>query len=105
MRVRDLSDSEQLWIAAGKKSKEKEYWLNTDMIIGTPVFQSSGEPEKLINSVLAIRNQLDDGMSFKDLLFQVRQTIIEAGENQNYPFEVLVRPIGILKMIILAPDG
>ncbi|MGE5340424.1 MAG: amino acid adenylation domain-containing protein [Candidatus Omnitrophota bacterium] len=169
-----LSDFDRLWIAAGKKAKEKEYWLeklsgelsvsrfpyshvnknittenldsdsvciefdkdissslvkwsadsdirlyiilnavlalllskytgNEDIIIGTPVShgahgehgEKSNEGAGFINTVLALRHQLNGEISFKELLFQVRQTIIEANENQNYPFEVLVRQLEI----------
>ncbi|MGE5343416.1 MAG: amino acid adenylation domain-containing protein [Candidatus Omnitrophota bacterium] len=163
-----LSDFDRLWIAAGKKAKEKQYWTeklsgklstsrfpyshfhkdvitenlyshsvylgfdehissqlvkwsansdirlhiilsavltlllskytgNEDIIMGTPVSHGghgeTNEDAAVINTVLALRHQLNGEMPFKELLFQVRQTIIEADENQNYPFEVLVRQL------------
>ncbi|MGE5342506.1 MAG: amino acid adenylation domain-containing protein [Candidatus Omnitrophota bacterium] len=172
MHVSDSSDFEKLWVAAGKKVKEKKYWIETlsgeltksrfpysdknppteapdtdsipipiaqpissrlmqlsagsdirlhiilsavltlllskytgneDIIMGTPVSHGAhgehGEKRKeggaVINTVLALRHQLNGDMSFKELLFQSRQTIIDANENQNYPFEVLVRQLEI----------
>ncbi|MGE5342426.1 MAG: amino acid adenylation domain-containing protein, partial [Candidatus Omnitrophota bacterium] len=163
MRVRNSQDFEKLLIAAGKKVKEKEFWLeklsgdlpkgsfpfthsermsnegidsvnfrfdghlysglmkmsagsdvrlhmiltailtlliarysgNDDILVGTPLLSSGKESAGLINTVLVLRNQLTEEMSFKELLLQVRQTMIQAGENQNYPIEVLIRQLGL----------
>ncbi|MGE5343979.1 MAG: amino acid adenylation domain-containing protein [Candidatus Omnitrophota bacterium] len=180
MSVRDLSGFDRLWMAAGKKVREKEYWLeklsgdlikshfpytpiqenvevlggnsidiffdeelssrlmklsadsdirlhivlsailtlllskytdHEDIIIGTGVSHGAhgGHGEKnnggkvknnegnrgeFINTILALRNRLTDHMTFKELLLQVRQTVIDSEENRNYPFEVLVRQLG-----------
>ncbi|MGE5343915.1 MAG: amino acid adenylation domain-containing protein [Candidatus Omnitrophota bacterium] len=169
-------DFDRLWIAAGKKPKEKDYWLkklsgelskssfpcgcheyenpsygydtapvyfhlrdslysgliklsngsdirlhivlasaltlllskytgNDDIIIGTSVShgghgghgerRNENEVNQLISTILALRNQLNDHMSFKELLLQVRQTVIEAEENRNYPFEILIRQLNL----------
>ena len=63
-----------------------KYTGNTDIIIGTPIDKQEVEGE-FINTVLALRNQIEEQMTVRDFLMQVRQTIIEAGENQNYPLE------------------
>ncbi|MGE5343370.1 MAG: non-ribosomal peptide synthase/polyketide synthase [Candidatus Omnitrophota bacterium] len=173
MSIKELSTFDSLWIAAGKKNKEKKYWMeklcgepvksafpftymlsgaeslgsvnfrwedplysglmklsagsdirlhiilcaimtlllskhtgNEDIIIGTLVSHGAhggrGEKdvddvvvENLINTILALRNQLNDDMTFKELLLRVRQTVIEADENRNYPFEVLIQQLDI----------
>ncbi|MGE5342507.1 MAG: amino acid adenylation domain-containing protein [Candidatus Omnitrophota bacterium] len=188
MHGSDSSDFDRLWIAAGKKNKEKQYWIqklsgeltksgfpylhfpedsltetsddirvtipldenassrlmklsgdsdirlhivlsavltlllakytgNEDIIIGTAVSHGAhgghgvigtavshgahgehgvkGKESEFINTVLALRNQLNDAISFKELLYQVRQTLVEADEHQNYPFEVLVRQLDV----------
>jgi amino acid adenylation domain-containing protein len=59
-----------------------------DIIIGSPIWESDIK-QKLINTVLALRNQITDTMTFKELLLEVRKTLIEANENRNYPIEVL----------------
>jgi amino acid adenylation domain-containing protein len=66
-----------------------KYTGNKDIIIGTTIDKQETEGE-FTNTVLALRNQLPDTMTFKELLLQVKQTIIEALEHQNYPFETLL---------------
>ncbi|MGD2088699.1 MAG: condensation domain-containing protein [Candidatus Aminicenantes bacterium] len=65
----------------------EKYSNNKDIIVSTPIYKQQIEG-KLINSVIFIRNQLKEGMTFKDLLFQVKQTVAEAIENQNYPIQL-----------------
>jgi amino acid adenylation domain-containing protein len=65
------------------------YTGHHDIIIGTPIDKQEIDAE-FSNTVLALRNKLVDTMTFKELLLQVRQIIIEAIENQNYPIEALL---------------
>jgi amino acid adenylation domain-containing protein len=70
------------------------YGNTGDIIVGVPVYRQ--EPNiDFINTVLALRNRLTAGMTFKELLLQVRQTMIKAVENQNYPIEILVKQLGL----------
>jgi len=66
-----------------------KYTCSKDIIMGMPVYKREIEGE-LLNTALVLRNQPGDDMSFKELLLQVRQTIIEADKNQNYPVETLL---------------
>jgi len=59
-----------------------------EVIIGTPIYKQEKDRE-FINTVLPLRNRLEPEMTFKDLLFQVKQTLTEAIENQNYPVTLL----------------
>ncbi|MGE5341852.1 MAG: amino acid adenylation domain-containing protein [Candidatus Omnitrophota bacterium] len=63
------------------------YSGNTDMVIGTPIYDQGvgGDFINFINTELNLRLVLDHGQTFKELLLSVRQTIIDAIENQNYP--------------------
>jgi amino acid adenylation domain-containing protein len=65
-----------------------------DIIVGVPIYKQEVEGE-YINTLLAIRNQIHFDMSFKELLLQVRQTIVEASEHQNYPIETLLYKLNI----------
>lgn len=61
-----------------------------DIIIGTPIFK----PEKggnVINTVLPLRNEIKKNTTFKELLLEVRQTIVEADEHRDYPVEILAQ--------------
>jgi len=71
-----------------------KYTGDKDIIIGTPILRQDYDAD-FINSVLALRNDLhQEGMTFKDLLLQVRQTIVDANEHQNYPIERLLYQLG-----------
>jgi amino acid adenylation domain-containing protein len=71
-----------------------KYSGNKDIIIGVPIYKQEIEGD-FINTVLAIRIQLETAMNFKEVLLQVRQTLVEASEHQNYPIETLVYRLGI----------
>jgi amino acid adenylation domain-containing protein len=70
-----------------------KYTENRDIIVGTPIYKQEVEGE-FINTVLALRSRLEETMTFKDLLLQVGQTLLEAVENQNYPIETLLYQLG-----------
>ncbi|MCP5047210.1 MAG: amino acid adenylation domain-containing protein [bacterium] len=65
-----------------------------DIIIGAPIFKQDVKNE-LINRVLALRNRVEPGQTFKEFLIQVGQTLFEANENQNYPMESLLYNLNI----------
>ncbi|MGD2087796.1 MAG: AMP-binding protein [Candidatus Aminicenantes bacterium] len=75
-----------------------KHTVNSDIIIGTPIYRQETEGE-FLNTVLALRNQLEEQMTFKEILLQVRKTIGEADKNQNYPIE------GILENLDIQSDG
>jgi len=66
----------------------EKYTGNKDIIVGMPIDRQDTEGN-FINTVLAIRSRLEDSMNFKDLVLQVRDTVMAATENQNYPIETL----------------
>jgi amino acid adenylation domain-containing protein len=73
-----------------------KYTGHRDVIIGTPVYQLEQEnPEEMINTMLPIRSQipLNDQHTFKDLLIQTREAIVQATENYSYPVEVLANEL------------
>lgn len=71
-----------------------KYTGSNDIIIGAPIFKQDNKGN-FINTELALRNQFEDSITFKELLLQVRQTLLEATENQNYPIEVLLNRLNI----------
>jgi len=70
------------------------YTGSRDITIGTPIDKQDIEGE-FTNTVLPLRNLLSDSITFKQLLLQVRQTIVEAIENQNYPIEALIKQLDL----------
>jgi len=72
------------------------YTGNTDMIVGAPTTRQEVEKEgELINTVLALRCQVSETMTVKDLLLQVGQTLLEADKHQNYPIDTLVYKLNV----------
>jgi tyrocidine synthetase III len=72
-----------------------KYTGNLDIILGTPVEKQDIEGD-FINTVLTLRNDLETITTFKQLLLQVRKTLVEAIENQNYPIETLLFDLGLV---------
>jgi amino acid adenylation domain-containing protein len=68
-----------------------------DIAVGTPVTgRTRGELEPIIGvfiNSLILRGDLSRNPSFESLLVQVRSTALEALENQEIPFECLVREL------------
>jgi surfactin family lipopeptide synthetase A/fengycin family lipopeptide synthetase D/tyrocidine synthetase-3 len=75
-----------------------KYTRNNDIIVGTTVVKQkqTANDTKLINTILPLRIQLEDRMTFKELLLQVKKTVAEATENRNYPFEILLEQLDLL---------
>jgi amino acid adenylation domain-containing protein len=65
------------------------YSGNKDVLVGAPIYRQEVEGE-FINTVVTIRNQLEELHTFKQLLLQMGQKVFEANENQNYPIETLL---------------
>ncbi|MGE5341319.1 MAG: non-ribosomal peptide synthetase [Candidatus Omnitrophota bacterium] len=62
--------------------------------VGIPIDRQNRDGD-FINTVLAIRCHIHPNMTYKELLLQVRETIVEAVEHQNYPFDILLHDLGL----------
>jgi amino acid adenylation domain-containing protein/FkbM family methyltransferase len=71
-----------------------KYTANKDIIVGAPIKKQEIEGE-FINTVLILRNQLQEDFTFKDMLLDVSQTMAEANEHVNYPLETLLYQLNI----------
>ncbi|MDQ1353042.1 MAG: hypothetical protein QG657_3348, partial [Acidobacteriota bacterium] len=71
-----------------------KYTGTNDIMIGSPIFKQEIEGE-FVNTVLVFRNETAAHMNFKELLLEVRRTMIEATENQNYPLEILLEELNM----------
>ena len=56
-----------------------KYVSKSDITIGTPIYKQRQDGE-FINTILAIRNQFNGEMTFKNLLVQVKQSIDQAND-------------------------
>ncbi|MCP5105000.1 MAG: amino acid adenylation domain-containing protein [bacterium] len=80
-------------LAAAVTGLSAKYTGNKDIIIGTSIDKQDAA-EGLVNTILPLRTQVDGNMTFKDLLLQIRQTVTEAIEHQNFPIETLLPSAG-----------
>ncbi len=73
----------------------RKYTGNSDIIIGSPIYKRQDNREQGRNKIVPLRSQVINQLTCKDLLLQVKNTVIGAYSHQNYPFEELVK---ILKL-------
>ena len=71
------------------KSLLYRYTFNQDIIVLSPVYKLK-VTQDTINSRLFIRNRLDDTLTFKELVMEVKESVLQAYENQDYPFDKLL---------------
>ncbi|MCP5053930.1 MAG: amino acid adenylation domain-containing protein, partial [bacterium] len=81
-------------LAAGILLLLRKYSGSTDIQLGMPVSRPAQEDAQLLNTALVLRCPVDDSASFRGLLSQMRRTIIEAEEHQNFPVHALVDLLG-----------
>ncbi|MDY7022738.1 MAG: amino acid adenylation domain-containing protein, partial [Cyanobacteriota bacterium] len=70
------------------------YTAQTDILVGSPI---GGRPQTEFEQIIGyfvnpvtIRGKLTDNPTFKEFLSQIRTTVLEAIDHQNYPFPLLV---------------
>ena len=61
--------------------------------VGSPVLTKEAGSAKA--NALVILDEMDSAMPFRQLLMNVRETLLEAYKRQRYPFERLVRDLGL----------
>jgi len=71
-----------------------KYTGSEDIIVGAPIYKQEKAGD-YINTVLVLRNEINGGMIFKDLLIQVRRTVTDAVKYRNYPLPVLLDQLGL----------
>jgi amino acid adenylation domain-containing protein/non-ribosomal peptide synthase protein (TIGR01720 family) len=76
-------------LLAGLKLLIHRYTYNEDITVVSPLhrLKISGST---INSRLFIRDRVNDGMVFKELILNTRVSVLEAYDNQDYPFNRLM---------------
>ncbi|WP_028517513.1 condensation domain-containing protein [Ruminococcus flavefaciens] len=70
------------------------YTNQKDNVIGSPIsgrkYRDFDNTIGLFVNTIAIRNRIDDNSSFHESILKVKNSILSAYENQDYPFELLV---------------
>ena len=75
-------------LEAGLVALLKKYTGSCDIITGAPILKQEKNAE-FINTILVFRSILTHSITFRELLLQVRETIVNATHHQNFPMEVL----------------
>src|SRR5215213_9155427 len=70
------------------------YTENKQIVVGSPPRLKDSDAPPVPNA-LAIIDQVDSSMSFRQLLLQVRETLLAAYAHQTFPFEQLISSIEI----------
>ncbi|MDX2565196.1 amino acid adenylation domain-containing protein [Streptomyces sp. TX20-6-3] len=75
------------------------YTATDDIVVGTPASgRTHPDLDRAVGyfiSMLPLRTRMDTAVSFRDLLTQVRSTVLEAHEHQQLPFPQLVQACGL----------
>jgi amino acid adenylation domain-containing protein len=95
MRLGRGSDhSLHIILTAGVMVMLHRYTGSNDIIVATPIYRQDIDAE-IVNTVLLLRNRIEGGMTFKELLVQVKETLIEAIEHYGYPIEILMKELNM----------
>jgi non-ribosomal peptide synthetase component F len=78
------------------------YTGQRNITVGSPIYKQN-KNEDCFNSFLALNDEASEGVSFKEFLFGIRKTVLEAYENQNYPFENIAKSLSIPLEVNNAP--
>ncbi|HVF90480.1 MAG TPA: amino acid adenylation domain-containing protein, partial [Blastocatellia bacterium] len=82
-------------LLASLKACLYKYTGSASIVVGAPSRRSdTGEGEP---NVVALLDELKGGMTFRQLLLNVRETVLEAFARQSYPFSRLVNDLGMIE--------
>jgi amino acid adenylation domain-containing protein len=78
-----------IFLLSALKSLIFRYTFNQDSVVLSPVDRRKTTTSTL-NSLLFIRDRVDGEMTFKDMVLKTRQSVMDAYENQDYPWDKLL---------------
>lgn len=81
-------------LLAGLKAYLHKYTRNALVVVGSPACKNEDGLWQPAN-VLPIIAEIDGRISFRQLLLNVREILLEAYTNQSYPFQNLARDLGL----------
>ncbi len=84
-----------------------KYTKQDDIIIGSPIINRDlvGNTPLIgmFANTLALRNKVDNNLSFKDFILKIKESLFLAYKNQSYPFDELVNKLNIKRDISRQP--
>ncbi|MDZ8091993.1 MAG: amino acid adenylation domain-containing protein [Nostoc sp. DedQUE05] len=72
----------------------QKYTRNNEVIVGIPIYEEI-VVDDINNKVIPLHTQINSQLSFKDFLFQIKDAILRAYNNQNYKFDELIQLLNI----------
>ncbi len=93
-RCRENLYSLQIYLTAAVMALLSRTTGLEDIMIGTPVYKQDNTTD-LLNRLLPLRNQITAGLTFKQLLIEVKEIIATGIKNQNYPIELMVEQLNL----------
>lgn len=76
-----------------------KYTFQEDIIIGSPIIgRDIDEVYNLIGmfvNTLALRNRVNNNLSFKDFVLQIKNNVLDAYKYQSYPFDELINKLNL----------
>ncbi|MFD3262320.1 amino acid adenylation domain-containing protein, partial [Paenibacillus lentus] len=83
------------------------YTGQQDIIVGSPVAgRRHGDVQSLIGmfvNTLAIRTEMNELETFPELLSRVKERMLQASEHQDYPFELLIEKMNLIRDVSRNP--
>ena len=70
------------------------YTQNNTTIVGMPLFFQDSD-ENHFKNIVALKDIIGSEDTYKDFLIQVRNTVVEADKNQNYPYTAIAELLGM----------
>ncbi len=76
------------------------YTSEKDLLVVSPIDNQEDAGEYL-NTILILRDWISGELSFKDLLMEIRSTVLDARTNQNYPYNIILQDLNLVKEELL----
>lgn len=96
-KVKGITNGESfttyMLLVAALKVYIYKYIENSSVSIATPIF--NGDEEDLYNDLLILKDEVEGEKTFKELILQVKDTVVNAYENQEYPIEMIFKNLEI----------
>ncbi|MEM1256716.1 MAG: AMP-binding protein, partial [Cyanobacteria bacterium P01_H01_bin.21] len=84
-------NSVYLFLVATAQILLEKYTNNSDLIVGIPAFDNGADIKTLANSILPLRTCINNNLTFKDVLLQVKERVIDAYVHQSYPINTIAQ--------------
>ncbi|MEH2349573.1 MAG: amino acid adenylation domain-containing protein [Nostoc sp.] len=91
LKLADNSDfSVYLFLVAVLSIYLQKYNGTSDIIVGSPTYKKIKSSEDLLTKLIPLRFNVDNQLTFKDLLIKIKEVAINGYIHQNYSFEKFI---------------